>query len=75
MTAEVFVIGTDKANPAQVLAHALSMAQRGDLRDVVIVSTLSNGKLEIAYAGCNGQDLAAAALIVQREAEKVLEID
>lgn len=74
MSADVHVLRSDQATPQEVLAHALALAQKGELADVVIVSTFTNGKIDLAYSMCTGQDLAAAALAVESGARKLLDI-
>ena len=72
--AEIHVIKTEHATPQQVLAHAYGRAQAGELRDVIIVATETDGTMQIAWAGCSGADLAVAALYVQAEAAKQLKL-
>lgn len=74
MSADVHVLHQSKASPSQVLAEALALAQQGQLSDVVIISTFADGRLDLSYSKCSGQDLAAAALVVDAAARKALEI-
>jgi len=71
----VHPIHPEKATPQQILAQAYAQAQAGDIRDVVIVYSRPDGEIKIAHAGCVPSDLAVAALIVEAEARKALEIN
>lgn len=71
----VHVLRPMGATPQELLAHAYSQAVAGEIKDVVIVVTRSDGEIETAYAGCLPGDLAVAALMIEDEARKMLQIE
>lgn len=76
MSADVITITTKQIpNQIQVLAEALAMAQRGELRDVIVLVTLQNGTVDLTYAKCDAGDLAVASLILQRAALEEIKAD